>query len=161
MAFSHVFSPKFSKYRIVFHQKAFVRHRLCRRYSVIHALVDAMGLPIALKRIEGQVHDGRSAEGVFGTVQTGDILLADRFYDSDTLHERLVARGAWGNIRAMPHRVNPPAFSGWLYRQRNAAERFFNKLKYFRAVAMRYDNYLASVKLAPMRIWLRSNESVT
>jgi transposase len=73
-------------------------------------------------------------------------------------------RGAWGNIRAMPHRVDPPAFSGWLYRQRNAVERFFNKLKHFRAVATRYDkrddNYLASVKLASLRIWLRFNESV-
>ena len=27
----------------------------------IHALVDAEGLPIALKRTEGQAHDGRSA----------------------------------------------------------------------------------------------------
>ncbi len=64
----------------------------------------------------------------------------------------------------MPHRVDPPAFSGWLYRQRNAVERFFNKLKHFRAVATRYDkrddNYLASVKLASLRIWLRFNESV-
>jgi transposase len=44
-------------------------------------------------------------------------------------------------------------------------ERFFNKLKHFRAVATRYDkrdeNFLASVKLASLRIWLRSYESVT
>ena len=66
---------------------------------------------------------------------------------------------------AMPHRLDPPAFSHWLYRQRNAVERFFNKLKHFRAVATRYDkrddNYLASIKLASVRIWLRFNESVT
>jgi len=56
----------------------------------------------------------------------------------------------------MPHRIDPPAFSGWLYKQRNAVERFFDKLKHFRAVATRYDkrdgNYLASVKLASPRI---------
>lgn len=44
-------------------------------------------------------------------------------------------------------------------------ERFFSKLKHFRAVATRYDkradNYLASVQLASIRIWLRHNESVT
>ena len=50
------------------------------------------------------------------------------------------------------HAGDPPAFSHWLYKQRNAVERFFNKLKHFRAVATRYDkrddNYLASVILA-------------
>ena len=48
---------------------------------------------------------------------------------------------------------------------RNEAERFFNKLKHFRAVATRYDkrddNYLTSVQLASIRIWLRSYESVS
>ncbi len=131
----------------------------------IHALVDAMGLPIALKLTEGQAHDGRSAEDMFETLRSGNILLADRAYDSNALRDRLAEVGAWGNIRAMPHRLDPPAFSRWLYRQRNAVERFFNKLKHFRAVATRYDkrddNYLASIKLASLRIWLRSYESVT
>jgi len=131
----------------------------------IHALVDIMGLPIALKLTEGQAHDGRSAEDMFDSLQAGDVLLADRAYDSDALRLRLAERGAWANIRAMPHRLDPPAFSSWLYKQRNAVERFFNKLKHFRAVATRYDkrddNYLASVKLASLRIWLRFNESVT
>ena len=131
----------------------------------IHALVDASGLPIVLKLTAGQAHDGRSAEDMFDTVRAGNILLADRAYDSNVLRERLTERGAWGNIRAMPQRVDPPAFSHWLYRQRNAVERFFNKLKHFRAVATRYDkrddNYLASVKLASVRIWIRFNESVT
>ncbi len=131
----------------------------------IHALVDAMGLPIVLKLTPGQAHDGRSAEDMFDTVLAGNILLADRAYDSNALRERLAERGAMGNIRAMPNRLEPPAFSRRLYKQRNLVERFFNKLKHFRAVATRYDkrddNYLASVKLASLRIWLRFNESVT
>ena len=131
----------------------------------IHALVDVSGLSIALKLTQGQAHDGRSAADMFDTVRQGNILLADRAYDSDALRQWLMQRGAWGNIRAMPHRLNPPAFSKWLYKQRNAVERFFNKLKHFRAIATRYDkrddNYLASVKLASIRIWLRFNESVT
>jgi transposase len=122
----------------------------------VHAVVDAEGLPIALKLSEGQAHDGRTAADMFDTVQAGHILLADRAYDSDALRNALSKRGAWGNIRLMPHRKSRPAFSDWLYRQRNAVERFFNKLKHFRAVATRYDkrddNFLASVKLASLRI---------
>jgi hypothetical protein len=35
----------------------------------------------------------------------------------------------------MPGRINIPAFSSFFYRYRNLVERFFNKLKHFRAVA--------------------------
>jgi transposase len=130
----------------------------------IHALVDACGLPIRLKLTEGQAHDGRSADDMLESIEEGNILLADRAYDSNRLRDAMTDRGAWANVRAMPHRLDPPAFSKWLYRQRNLVERFFNKLKHFRAVATRYDkrddNYLASVKLASIRIWLRFNESV-
>jgi transposase len=130
----------------------------------IHALVDACGLPIALKLTEGQAHDGRSAQDMLGTLDAGQILLADRAYDSDALRETLAERGAWANIRAMPGRKTKPAFSPFLYRYRNLVERFFNKLKHFRAIATRYDknpeNFLASVKLASARIWMRFNESV-
>ena len=131
----------------------------------IHAIVDACGLPILLKLSEGQAHDGRSAQDMLGSVGRGDILLADRAYDSNALRETLAARGARANVRAMPQRLNPPSFSKRLYRKRNLVERFFNKLKQFRAVATRYDkrddNYLACVKLASVRIWMRFNESVT
>jgi transposase len=125
----------------------------------IHALVDANGLPIALKLTEGQAHDGKSAADLLGNLGEGQILLADRGYDSDALRARLAAQGAWGNIKPMPGRVNIPSFSSYLYRFRNLVERFFNKLKHFRAVATRFEkhdaNYLAVVKLAAARIWMR------
>jgi transposase len=98
-------------------------------------------------------------------MRAGDILLADRAYDSDALRIEMTQRGAWTNIKPMPNRKNIPVFSTFLYRYRNLVERFFNRLKHFRAVATRYDkrddNFLASVQLASIRIWLRHNESVT
>lgn len=125
----------------------------------IHALVDANGNPIVLKLTEGQAHDGRAAADLFETVQKDQILLADRAYDSDALRQKMAERGAWANIKPMPNRVNIPAFSPWLYRYRNGVERFFNKLKHSRAIATRYEkhdaNYLALVKLAAARIWMR------
>jgi transposase len=125
----------------------------------IHALVDANGLPIVLKLTEGQAHDGRSAKDMLGGLGEGDILLADRAYDGDELRRSVAEHGAWANIKPMPNRVNIPAFSPFLYRYRNLVERFFSKLKHFRAVATRFEkhaaNYLALVKLAASRIWMR------
>lgn len=95
----------------------------------------------------------------------GQILMADRAYDSNALRQELAKRGAWANVKPLSRRKDQPAFSPFLYRYRNLVERFFNKLKHFRAVATRYEklasNYLALVKLASIRIWLRHNESVT
>lgn len=131
----------------------------------IHALVDAQGRPIRLKLTEGQAHDGRSAADMFDQLQAGQILLADRAYDSDALHQKMATRGVIANIRLMPTRKRFPAFDHGLYRKRNAVERFFNKLKQFRAIATRYDkrddNFLASVQLAAIRIWIKTNESVS
>lgn len=131
----------------------------------IHALVDANGLPVVLKLTPGQAHDGRSAVDMLGGLGDGQILLADRAYDSNALREVMDKRGVWACIKPMPRRKDPPAFSPFLYRYRNLVERFFSKIKHFRAVATRFEkhpeNYLALVKLAAIKIWLRSYESVT
>ena len=93
------------------------------------------------------------------TLGEGDVLLADRAYDSDDLRLEMAARGAWENIKPMPGRKRRPAFSAFLYRYQNLVERFFNKLKHFRAIATRFEkhseNYLALVKLASVKIWMR------
>jgi transposase len=56
-------------------------------------------------------------------------------------------------------------FSPYLYRARNLVERFLNKIKQCRRIATRYDklaaNYLAVIKLAAIRIWLRVYESAS
>ena len=125
----------------------------------LNALVDANGLPILLKLTPGQASDGRSAADMFDSLREGDVLLADRAYDSDALRAEMEARGVWANIRAMPQRTHKPAFSHYLYKMRNAVERFFSKIKHYRAIATRYEkhpeNYLALVKLAAARLWMR------
>ncbi len=118
------------------------------------------GLPLRLKLTEGQAHDGRSATDMLADMGDCQTFLADRAYDSDALRQSLQDKGIFANIRAMPNRINLPAFSKFLYRYRNAVERFFNKLKHFRAIATRYEkhpaNYLALIKLASVRICLSS-----
>jgi transposase len=53
----------------------------------------------------------------------------------------------------------PPAFDAGHYRQRNTVERYFSKLRQFRAVAARYDKreliYQGTLDVASIRIWLR------
>ena len=68
----------------------------------IHAPVDANGPPILLKLTAGQAHDGRSATDMLDGLGEGQILLANRGYDSDGLRARLASQGAWGNIKPMP-----------------------------------------------------------
>ena len=105
----------------------------------IHAVVDAKGLPIRLGLTPGQA------------------------YDANVIREMIHDQGAWANIPPKSNRKDPICFSPALYKARNLVERFFNKIKHFRRIATRYDklaaNYMAMIKLASIRIWLRYNES--
>ena len=121
---------------------------LARRVTTkIHALVDANGLPITLKITEGQAHDGRSAR-TCSPPRPRRISCADRAYDSDELR-RSPPAGEPGRTSSPCPTDEGPAFSAFLYRYRNLVERFFSKLKHFRAVATRFEkhaaNYLALV----------------
>ena len=131
----------------------------------IHAMVDAQGLPIRLILSEGQAYDGHSAHLMLDSLTPGSILLADRAYDADKLRAAIAGKGAFANIPPMPQRVRRSAFSPFLYRYRNLIERFFNKIKYYRRIATRYDKlgstFLAMTKLACIRLRLRHYESTT
>jgi len=109
------------------------------------------------------MHDAKAAETLLSAIGVGEMLLADKAYDADWIRDALYAAGAWANIPARSNRKEPICFSPKLYRRRNLIERFFNKLKYFRRIATRYDKlgstYLAMIKLAAIRIRLRAYES--
>ena len=91
------------------------------------------------------------------------IVLGDKAYDANGIRDLIEAQGAVPNIPAKSNRKWKPCFSKTLYRERNQVERFFSKLKHFRRIATRYDklaeNFLAMVKLASLRLWLRAYES--
>lgn len=95
----------------------------------------------------------------------GQIPLVDRAYDSNAMRADLKARGAWACVKPMPNRKNVLSFSTFLCCYRHKVECFFNEIKHFRAFATCYEkhaeSYLALVKLAAIRIWLRNDESVS
>ena len=130
--------------------------------SKIHVVVDGNGLPVRLGLTGGQAHDNRLCSVLLQQLPRRAQLLADRGYDADWIRAFVTERGAWANIPPKRNRKDPICFSPYLYRDRNLIERFFNKIKQCRRVATRYDklaaNYLAFVKLACIRLWLRVYE---
>jgi transposase len=131
----------------------------------VHALTDARGLPIKLALTPGQAHDANGADMLLTGLPDGATLLGDKAYDADWIRAAIEAQGAAPNIPDKVNRKHRHCFSKTLYKERNHVERFFNKIKHFRRIATRFeklaDNYLAMVKLAAVRIWLRVNESMT
>ena len=131
----------------------------------IHALVDAEGRPVRLELTAGQAGDAPMAEKLLCDLQPGSTLHADRAYDTDAIRNFARERKSWVNIPANINRKKTFSFSRWVYRQRNLIERFFNRIKQMRGLAIRYDrrpdNYLAALKLAAIRIWIASNNEST
>jgi transposase len=125
----------------------------------IHALVDKKGRPIKLKLTAGEASDVASAAELIADLPEDAMLIADKGYDANALRQAVAERGAWANIPPKDNRKDPICFSKYLYKARNLIERFFNKIKHFRRIATRYDklaeNFLAALKLAAVRIWLR------
>ncbi|WP_196878867.1 IS5 family transposase [Roseibium album] len=129
----------------------------------IHAVVDANGLPLKVLIAGGQQHDSLMAVALLEGLPGGGMILADKAYDATEIRTFVSSRGSWANIPPRRNRRDPICFSAYLYRDRNLVERFFNRIKHCRRIATRYEkraaNFLAFVKLASIRLWLRVNES--
>ncbi|MGZ9074122.1 MAG: IS5 family transposase [Rhodoplanes sp.] len=123
----------------------------------IHVLVDALGNPVDLMITPGQAHDLACAEPLLDGADP-DALIGDKAYDADPLIETLTRRQITPVIPPKANRKFPRVCDFALYCERNLVERFFNKLKHFRAIATRYDklarNFLAGIELASAIILL-------
>jgi transposase len=97
-------------------------------------------------------------------------LLADKAYSNQTIRSYLRRRRIKATIPQKSDQQKartakgcaggrPPAFDREAYKQRNTTERTINRLKAFRAVAMRTDKrefvYNGTIDVASIRIWLR------
>ena len=105
----------------------------------------------------GQAHDLTCAEPLLDKANP-EALIGDKAYDADPLIEILHRRQITAVIPPKANRKTPRDCNFALYCERNLVERFFNKLKHFRAIATRYDklarNFLAGVQLACAMILL-------
>ena len=131
----------------------------------VHAVVDTNGLPVQIGLTPGESHDNRLCSVLLSELRPRTMLLADRGYDADWIRALASDQGAWANIPQKRNRKEAICFSPYPYRARNLVERFFNKIMQCRRIATRYDrlavNYLAFIKLASIRVWLRVYESAS
>src|ERR1700757_2284236 len=123
----------------------------------IHALADALGNPCVLMLTPGQDHDLTCAQPLLENT-TPEAVIADKAYDADALIDKLRQQGVTPVIPPKDNRKDKRECDFALYCERNLIERFFNKIKHFRAIATRYDklarNYLAAVQLVATIILL-------
>jgi transposase len=123
----------------------------------IHALVDALGNPCNLMLTPGQKHDLTCARPLLENVDPG-ALIGDKAYDADSLIDTLNQRSITPVIPPKANRKAKRDCDFVLYCERNLVERFFNKIKHYRAIATRYDklarNFLAAVQLVAAIILL-------
>ena len=124
----------------------------------IHALVDALGNPLAFMLTPGQAHDLEGADALLPQM-AADTLLADKAFDADKrVIEPLLAAGKTAVIPPKSNRKIQRDYDKEAYKARHLIENFFCKLKQYRAIATRYDktarNFLAAIHLAAAIIWL-------
>ena len=117
----------------------------------IHAVVDALGNPVALSLTPGQAADITQARGPARMRLEPNALLADKGYDSDALVAD--AQRTRALRRSSPRRRTakaPRKTDFALYCERNLVERFFNKTQ----ALSRHRHPLTTS--SPARFWLAS-----
>jgi transposase len=121
----------------------------------LHAVVDALGLPVRFELGPGRQNDMALACQLVGGRASGKVI-ADRAYDADNLHDVILEEGG-EHIPPRRHRKHQHGYDKRAYRQRWVIESFFAKLKQWRRIATRYDKlavtFLGFVKLASIILW--------
>jgi len=114
-------------------------------------------MPLEILITKGQDADIGQAEKLIKEDRC-KYLLADRGYDSDTFRNILKKKGINSVIPGRKNRKQPIEYDQQLYKKRNAAERFFGRIKEFRRIATRYDKtsvmFKGAIALASIAIWL-------
>jgi transposase len=126
----------------------------------IHAVVDGLGNPVEFFLSPGNDHDATHAIELLDRVEIeGSNILGDRAYDTDAILEYIQRRGAVAVIPSKTNRVVQRDCDWWLYKERHLVECFFQKIKWFRRIATRFDksddSFLGFVYLAAICILVK------
>ncbi len=125
----------------------------------LHAVVDGLGNPVEFLLSAGNDHDSVHAVELLKKVRiSGSAVLADRAYGARTIREYISDHGA-SYVIPPKSNVSVPWPVDWsLYKECHLVECFFQKIKWFRRIATRYDksdaSFRAFVYLASIAILL-------
>ena len=125
----------------------------------LHAIVDGLGNPVKFLLSAGNDNDCVHAVELLENVELcGSNVLADRAYGAQSIREYISEHGANYVIPPQSNVSNPWPADWYLYKERHLVECFFQKIKWFRRIATRYDkldaSFLAFVYLAAIAILL-------
>ena len=114
-----------------------------------------LGNPVAFMLSAGNDHDSVYAVALLEKVDiSGSNILADRAYVAKTIRVYISEQGASYVIPPQSNISEPWPVDWWLYKERHLIECFFQKLRWFRRIATRYDkldaSFLASLKFVAM-----------
>lgn len=120
--------------------------------------VDALGNPVEFILTGGEAADITQGAALIDGHEV-EAVIADKGYDSDAFVAAIAAKGAEAVIPPKKNRTDPREYDAHTYKERNLAERFFNRIKHYRRVATRYEkkarNFLAFVQLVSIFVLLR------
>ena len=121
--------------------------------------MDGLGNPVEFMLSAGNDHNSAHAVELLGKIEiSGSNILADRAYGPKTIRTYISEQGAYYVIPPQSNVSEPWPVDWWLYKERHLVECFFQKLKWFRRIATRYDkldaSFLAFVYLASISILL-------
>jgi transposase len=123
----------------------------------LHIAVDGLGNPVEFILTGGQESDIKQGKALIEG-HDADAVIADKGYDGDDFVEAILATGAEAVIPPKKNRIFQREYDEVLYKERNLAERFINRIKQYRRVATRYEktarNFLGFVHVAAIMILL-------
>lgn len=124
----------------------------------IHALVDALGLPIRFILTPGQSSEIKQAPELIKGITDANIL-GDKAFDSDEFINQIISQNCRPVIPPRSNRKHPRDVDYFLYKERHLVECFFSKVKHFRRIFSRFDKmaeaYMGFLAFASTIIWLR------
>jgi transposase len=107
----------------------------------IHAVVDAVGLPVRLLLTPGQASDKTTLPSLIEGLRPAREAIADRGYSARSIIELFAARGTTAHIPSQSNVRVVRSVDLERYRRRNLIERFFNKIKHLQDKASAPDRY--------------------
>lgn len=128
------------------------------RNSKLSAVSNGRGKALSFDLMPGHQADITAAMRVLGKV-SGQVILADKGYDSDELRNEIFEQGGGTNIAGRKNRKREVPYFKSIGKDRYVIECLFQRLKRFRRINTRYDRlaatFMAFVNLSALADWCR------